>query len=135
MVFGDGSKRSLKTAIKKLDPDVRIAAVDKIDVGEPRAVVYCAEEDLDAVHSLMPGLRADRIPCAAYKEQRGGGRRDKGGASPKVGQADRGLRDASVRAGVCHYMSAGKQCPHSQRGHCRFVCYDKQNHSAQRGQP
>jgi hypothetical protein len=113
---------------------VRIAMVDKIDVGMPRAVVHCAEEDLDAMHSLIPGLRAEGISCAVYKEQRGGSHRDKGRASPKAGQADRGLRDASGRAGVCHYMSAGKPCPHSQQGQCRFVCYE-QKPSAQRGQP
>ena len=138
VVFGGGSKRSLRRAIRKLDPAVEqaISAVYKIQAGEPRAVLYCLEEDLETVLSILPRMKADGISCAAYVEQRGGGRgrKDPGAAPPKAKRAEQGLRDASLRAGVCHYMAAGRDCPHSQRGKCKFVCYDQQP-GAQRHQP
>ena len=138
VVFGDGSKRSLRRTIKALDPaaDKAISAVYMITVGAPRAVLYCEEEDLETLLSVLPLLKANGIGCAAYEERRGDGRgrKDPGEAPPKAKQADHGLRNASQQAGLCHYMSAGKECPHSLRGQCRFVCYEQQR-SAQRRQP
>jgi hypothetical protein len=138
VVFGDGSKRSLRRTIKALDPavDKAISAMYMVTAGAPRAVLYCKAEDLETLLSVLPLLKADGIGCAAYEERRGGGhgRKDPGEAPPKAKQADHGLRNASQQAGLCHYMSAGKECPHSLRGQCRFVCYEQQR-SAQRRQP
>jgi hypothetical protein len=138
VVFGNGSKKSLRRAIKEMDPAVETAikAVYKIEAGVPRAVLYCTETDLEMVLDSLPTLRAGGIGCAAYKEQRGGGsgRKDHDVAPPKAKQAERGLLDASRRAGVCHYMTSGRECPHSLRGQCKFTCYDQQR-SAQRRQP
>lgn len=150
VVFGDGGKRSLRRILREMDPDVEaaISAVYKIEAGAPRAVLYCAKQDIDMVLGILPTLRADGIGCAAYKEQRGAGRgREEHGVAPsKAKQAELGLRDASRRAGVCHYMTSGQECPHSLRGQCKFTCYDRQQgaqrrqppdrqHSAQRRQP
>jgi hypothetical protein len=141
VVFGDGGKKALRKEIKALDANANaaVSAVCKIEVGTPRAVMYCAEEDLETVLGIIPGLRAAGLQCTAYKEQRGGGRRNDGGAAPKAQQAGQGLRNASRKVGLCHYYTAGQACPHSRRGQCKFVCYDKQQqpqqHSARRGQP
>jgi hypothetical protein len=137
VVFGDGSVKTLRRNIRKLNPAVADAIKDvyKIEVGAPRAILYCHEEDVDLVLTIVPLLKADRTGCAPYKEQRGGARgHNQDGAAPKAKQAERGLHDASQRAGVCNYMVAGRDCPHSLRGQCRFVCYDQQR-SAQRRQP
>jgi hypothetical protein len=135
VVFGDGSKKSLRRAIRKLDPavDAVITAVYKIETGTPRAILHCDRGDREVVLAILPGLRADGFGCAAYKEQRGGarGHRDQGGTSPKAQQAEKGLHDASRRAGVCDYMTAGQECPHSLRGQCKYTCYD----SARQRQP
>jgi hypothetical protein len=140
VVFGEGSKKTLKKAIKAVDPTAAaaISSVYKIDVGAPRSVVHCTEEDLQVVLAIIPGLRADGFHCAAYEERRGEGRKRNDGAPPKAKQAERGLREASQRAGVCHYMAAGRECPHSQQGQCKFVCYDQQQRTqpnARRRQP
>jgi hypothetical protein len=141
VVFGEGGKNSLRKAMKALDPEVNaaISAVYKIEVGAPRAVMYCAEEDLDMVLSIIPTMRADGFGCAAYEEQRRGGPRNRGGAAPKAKQAGQGLRNASRQVGMCHYYTAGDECPHSRHGQCKFVCYDQQQQpqqpSARRGQP
>ena len=136
VVFGDGSKKSLRRAVRALDPTVEaaITAVYKIEAGTPRAILYCNEEDLELVLAIVPMLREDGLGCAAYKEQAGGarGRKDQDKAPPKAKQAERGLRDASLRAGVCKYMATDEDCPY--RGQCKFVCYDQQR-SAQRRQP
>ena len=137
VVFGDGSKKSLRRAIRALDPKVEatISAVYKIEAGVPRAVLHCAKEDLETVLAVLPVLKTDGIRCAAYEEQRGGrGRRNHEAFPPKAKQAERGLREASQRAGLCHYMAAGQDCPHSLRGQCKFTCYDQQR-NAQRRQP
>jgi hypothetical protein len=137
VVFGDGSKKSLRRAIRALDPKVEatISAVYKIEAGVPRAVLHCAKEDLETVLAVLPVLKTDGIRCAAYEEQRGGrGRRNHEAFPPKAKQAERGLREASQRAGLCHYMAAGQDCPHSLRGQCKFTCYD-QKRNAQRRQP
>ena len=88
--------------------EAAISAIYKIEVGAPRAVLYCAKQDIDMVLGTLPALRADGIGCAAYKEQRGGGRgrKEHGAAPPKAKQAELGLRDASRRRVPLHDIRA-----------------------------
>ena len=89
VVFGDGSKKSLRRSIRALDPAVEAAvkAVYKIEAGTPRAVLYCDEEDLDLVQAIIPMLKADGLGCAVYKEQGGGRGRKAQDGPPPQGQA------------------------------------------------
>ena len=129
IVFGTGSNRELRRSLKAMNRDVNkaVAAICKVETGAPRAILYCAQDDLDLVLTAVPLLKQDGFRCDAYKEprKRGGGH-GHGVAPPKADRANDGLRAASLRAGLCHYMVSGRDCPHNQRGQCKFICYDQQ---------
>ena len=128
-MFGTGSNKVLRRSLKAMNRDVNKAVVSiyKVETGAPRAILYCAQDDLDLVLTTVPLLKEDGFRCDAYKEPRkrsdGHGH---GGAPSKADQANDGLRAASLRAGLCHYMASGRDCPHSQRGQWKFICYDQQ---------
>ena len=126
MIFGKGTKKSLRKLIKEMDPDINdaVQAIYVVEAGAPRAILHCDEADLGLLHGFIPRLRAEDLLCDVYKEQRGARRGPERGSNPKARQADHGLRAAGERAGTCHYMDRDEHCPHNDTpAGCKFICY------------
>jgi hypothetical protein len=137
VVFGQGSKKTLRAEIKKAAPEKAdlIKSVRLIETGAPRAILYCQEGDWAEALEVITLLKKDNFKCAEYKEHGNRERKTPGTtAVPKAQQADVGLREVSAKAGLCYYSSSGQSCPYGKRGECKFVCASQQS-SAQRSQP
>ena len=72
VVFGDGSKTSLKRALKRLDPKLHeaISAVYMIKTGTPRAVVLCRGGPRDGTRLPAPAEGRRHSLCCLREEAR-----------------------------------------------------------------
>ena len=111
LVFGEGSKRSLKQFLKPLMEGVPFY-LNAVTMGKPRYEVHCAQSQLSRVHGLMPQLSKASSRIKIFEER--------GKPVAKAAQAGWGLANASKKAGVCRYKAAGNPCPYE--GRCRFIC-------------
>jgi hypothetical protein len=124
VVFGEGDKRKLRKRLKELDADANdsVESIIQIKTGKIRFEIHCQASQLAVVESLLPLLKDDGGACAIWEPW--SERQPKAGLA---GKAAGGLRASSRKAGMCHYMTAGEDCPFSAKpGGCRWHCWDDQ---------
>ena len=113
VIFGDGSKQSLKRLLKEQVPEAAGVYVYHVTTGAPRCELHCRESAMQMIVGLVPALRQLGLNAAVHNDQ--------AKPVPKAEQATRGLTSASYRANMCRYFVLGHDCPF--RGNCRFNCY------------
>ena len=117
VVFGDGSKASLKKHLRSLSEvaAAAVVAVHKVGMGAPRYHLHCRESNLPLVKSLVPLLVAAGDRAAVYELR----------PSSLPQHAAAGFAGAMAKAGICRYFERRVVCPHlTKKGRCNFMCYD-----------
>ena len=124
VVFGEGDKRKLRKRLKELDAEANesVESILEIKTGKARFEIHCQASQLAVVEAFLPLLQEDGGSCAIWEPW--------ADRKPKTGLAGKsagGLRTSSHKAGMCHYMTAGDDCPFANKpGGCRWHCWDDQ---------